>query len=128
MTQLPNWTKPGFVGKLFKAGAHENFAINRRANSNIPLDLRMQDASLRWEDTSWANLGLPSQPQNSNPSLNDITKFQRENQQLMVECELLLHLLTESEMAKAKKQLILADRKQQLATLLERVDSEREKT
>ena len=81
---------------------------------------------LRWQDGSWTNLNLPEQPSNPNPTLQEISKMQRENAQLQVECEILLHMLTVSEMKKVKSQNRLTSLKNQIASILEQIEKEEE--
>jgi hypothetical protein len=119
---LPKWTQPGFLGKIFRSGAHENFAIQRKANANVPLSLQVDEVQLRWEDNSWANLNVDEQPREAIPSATELGNYKKENEQLRIECEILMHMLTQAEIAKTKKEAELAARKQTITTLLERVD------
>jgi hypothetical protein len=120
---LGSWTQPGFLGKVFKGGRHENFAINRKATANVPLALQVQDVNLRWEDTSWVNMNLPERVANASPTGTGLEHLSKENEQFRIECEILLHLLTQAELVKAKKQAKLADKKQRIRTLLGKIEA-----
>jgi hypothetical protein len=107
--------------KAFRAGTHENFALHRKANLNVPLPFQVQDANLRWGDGTWANLDIPDQLKAATPSAAELSTFVKENEQLRIECEILLHFLTLADLEKEKKAAFLAALKQRIATLLERV-------
>lgn len=70
------------------------------------------------------NLG-DSQPKNANPSAEEIRKKLEENEKFKVECEILLNLLTKAEMKKTRNKKLLADKKIELLTLLEKVEKKR---
>jgi tRNA G37 N-methylase Trm5 len=117
------WTQPGFLGKVFGGGRHENFAINRKATANVPLVLQAHEVNLKWEDASWVNMNLPERVPNASPTAADIARLTKENEQFRIECEILLHLLTKAKLVKAKKQAELAGRKQRIQTLLEKIEA-----
>ena len=110
------WTKPGFLNKK-----PVNFGINRKGYSNGPLTLNVQEANMRWEDGSWQNLNLDEPPKNAYPTIEEIKRIREENDKFRVECEILLHMLTQSELKKAKNKRALSDKKQKILVLLEQV-------
>jgi len=119
---IARWSKPGFLSKK----KPESFGIYHKADGNLPINLDVGDAKLRWEDGVWKNLNFDQQPTNANPSTSEIVELQKENAQLRVECEILLHMLTVSEMKKAKAQETLSDLKVRIANLVELAEKQSE--
>ena len=120
---IGKWTKPGFFNRHFGAKP-DSFAISKRGDSNTPIEIKIGNVHLRWEDGNWINMNLGDISNNSNPPLQEISNLQKENAQLQVECEILLHMLTVTEMKKAKSQRQLADLKQRISSILERIEDE----
>lgn len=124
---LPRWTKPGFLGKFLKEPKPEQFGITRRAESNVPILLKVGDAEIKWEGSSWINGRVTEPSKNVYPPLQDIKEMKTKNAQLQVECEILLNMLTKAEIKKAKLKRELADKKIILQELIEKVEAEQEK-
>lgn len=117
---IARWSKPGFLSKK----KPEMFGISHRPDANVPINLQLGDAQLRWEDGCWKNLNFDTQPANANPTSQEIFEIQRENAQLRVECEILLHMLTVSEMKKTRAQETLSDLKIRISKLVELAESQ----
>ena len=116
-----NWTKPGFLNKR-----PVKFGINIRGNANVPLSMNVQEANMLWDGGSWRNLNLDEPPKSAYPSAEDIRRTTEENEKFRVECEVLLNMLTSSEMKKAKNKKILSDKKQRIFVLLDRIQKKRD--
>lgn len=123
LAPICRWEEQNKISKFFHP-TKQNFGINRRADANTPIEINFGPVHLRWQDGSWTNLNLPEQPANPNPTLQEISKLQRENAQLQVECEILLHMLTVSEMKKVKSQNKLTSLKNQISAILEQIEKE----
>ena len=97
--------------------------INQRGDASSPINLNCGEVNLRWQDGRWINHNLDEQPNNPTPSLQDVALLQKENSQLQVECEILLHLLTISEMEKTKAKNKLQDLKSRISELLQKLEN-----
>ena len=124
MSAIGRWTKPGFFDRNFGKPTPENFSTNHRADANIPIEIKFGPVHLRWQDGRWINLNLDEQPPNPTPSLQEISALQRENSQLQVECEILLHMLTVSEMKKVKAQNKLHEIKGKISNILTQIEEQ----
>lgn len=124
ISPVGRWTRPGFIDRNFGKPTPDTFMINRRADSNIPIEIKFGGVHLRWQDGQWTNLNLDEQPTNHNPTLSEISTLQKENAQLQVECEILLHMLTVSEMTKAKCMNQLNELKSKISTLVQKIEAD----
>lgn len=125
---LPRWTKPGFIGKIFGDPKPDQFGITRRAESNVPINIKIgDDVQIKWDGVSWVNGRITDPSKNSYPPPQDIQEMKTRNAQLQIECEILLNMLTKAEIKKAKLKRELADKKIVLQELIERVEAEMEK-
>ncbi|OHT08169.1 hypothetical protein TRFO_23374 [Tritrichomonas foetus] len=122
---INRWSRPGFIKGVFGKKADE-FAIARGPTDNNPITLNFGNANLIWEDGHWKNLNFNHQPQALNPSKAEIKKLQKENAELQVQCEILLHMLTVSEMSKIKAQTKLNDLKAEITRRVKTIEREGE--
>ena len=120
---VAKWSRPGFIQGLF-GKKPETFNIARGAIDNCEIVLNLGSANLKWEDGRWENLNFQHQPQNMNPSKAEIKKLQKENAELQVQCEILLHMLTVSEMSKVRAQNYLNDLKEQISQKIKQIETE----
>ena len=105
---VSRWTKPGFMkGKLHQ----DQFGIPRKGEVNPAIELKIGNASLRWEDTTWVNEKVKNPSKNSNLTIKEIRELKAKNSQLQVECEILLNFLTETEIKKAQLKKELEEKK-----------------
>lgn len=123
---LAKWTKPGFLGKIIGDPKPEQFGITRKADSNIPISLKIGDLSIQWDGVSWVNGRISDPSKNAYPPPQDIKEMKIKNAQLQIECEILLNMLTKAEIKKAKLKRELEDKKIVLQELIERVEAEQE--
>lgn len=121
---ITKWSRPGFLERAIGNRKPERLVIDRLPSDNCPIDLNMGNVRMRWENNKWMNLNLNEQVVNTNPSEPQVTEIIRENAQLRVQCEVLLHMLTMSEMNKAKAQNKLVDLKQRIQETLEQYGGE----
>ena len=124
MSAIGRWTKPGFFDRNFGKPTPDVFATNRRANTNLPIEMKFGPVHLRWEDGHWINMNLDEHPAHPAPSITEISQLQRENSQLQVECEILLHMLTVSEMKKVKAQNKLQEIKGKISDILAKIEDQ----
>ena len=124
MSAIGRWTKPGFFDRNFGKPTPEQFNLNRRADSNLPIEMKFGPVHMRWQDGHWVNMNIDEQPPHPAPSLTEISQLQKENAQLQVECEILLHMLTVSEMKKVKAQNKLNEIKGKISSILEKIEEQ----
>ena len=74
--------------------------ISHAPDANVPISLKLGSAKLKWENGIWHNLNFSIQPPKEKLSQKEVHDLERENAQLQVQCEILLHMLTVSEMTK----------------------------
>ena len=110
---VSRWSRPGFVTKL-TGKKPESFMIARTADSNIPIALNIGSAHMQWENGKWHNLNFQVEPPKEKMSDKELKDLERENAQLQVQCEILLHMLTMSELNKAEAQKTLKDLRRQI--------------
>jgi hypothetical protein len=121
---VARWSRPGFVSRVFGARKAETFAIDRKPNDNIPIPLVLGNGQLVWQDGRWNNCNLEVQPMNHHPAAQERAALQRENAELQIECEILLHMLTVSEMNKSRLQKKLDALRDKIAESLEEIDTD----
>jgi hypothetical protein len=112
---VPRWSRPGFISRVMGCKKAESFTILRTADDNLPVPLELGNGHLEWRQGRWENLNLDVQPQAIDSSRERIAALQRENAELQLECEVLLHLLTVSEITKTQAQKDLAELRRQIA-------------
>lgn len=121
---VSRWTRPTLIERMSKSPKAQQFPINHRPDANVSIPLTVGNANLEWHDGAWVNQNIDEQPVNANPSTQEIAQLQKDNAQLQVECEILLHMLTVSEMKKVKAQNRLAELKQRIAELVEQIEAD----
>lgn len=119
------WSRPGFIQGLF-GKKPETFKIARSAIDNREIDLNTGSANLKWENGHWHNSNFTEQPPNLHPSKAEIHRLQKENSEMQVQCEILLHMLTVSEMSKVRAQNRLNELKEQITQKLRQIESQSE--
>lgn len=115
MPAVSRWSRPGFVSRL-TGKKPESFMISRTGDSNIPISLNVGSAHLQWENGKWNNLNFSIEPPKEKLSQKELKDMERENAQLQVQCEILLHMLTMSELSKADAQNTLKELKSQITS------------
>lgn len=98
--------------------------INKRGDYQGPIEINCGDINLKWDDGTWINQNLDQQIQNPNPTNKEIKELQKENAQMQVECEILLHMLTVSEMEKVQCQNKLTELKAKIAKIVDEAENE----
>jgi hypothetical protein len=119
---VARWSRPGFVTRVFGARKAENFAIDRKPNDNVAIPLTIGNGQLLWQDGRWNNCKLDVQPMSHNITRQERAALERENAELQVECEILLHMLTVSEMNKSRLQKKLDDLRERITESLQEID------
>lgn len=112
------WKKPGPFGNK-----PQDFMISHRGNAKTPINLKTGELDLVWAETGWMNNKITQQPEHAYPSLKELENVKKQNAELQVSCEILLNLLTKSELKKAEISSRLADLKQELVTLADRAET-----
>jgi hypothetical protein len=126
LAPVSRWSRPGFVSLLF-GRKPEEFRIDRGGNEDGVIRLGVGGVKMRWDCNGvWTNLNLDVQPVHNDLTPQQIRDLQRENAQLEVECEILLHMLTMSEMTKAEGRRALEELKEQIRNALEDCDLDEE--
>lgn len=123
MPAVARWSRPGFLSRVFGGAKAESFMISHAPDSNIPIALNVGNAKLKWENGIWHNLNFKIQPPKETLSQKEIRDLERENAQLQVQCEILLHMLTVSEMSKIQAQNTLNDLKAQISERISALES-----
>lgn len=123
MPAVARWSRPGFLSRVFGGVKTENFMISHAPDSNIPISLNVGNARLKWENGIWHNLNFKIQPPKDTLTQKEIRELERENAQLQVQCEILLHMLTVSEMSKVQAQSTLSDLKAKISERVAEIES-----
>jgi hypothetical protein len=121
---IGRWSRPGFVSRVFGARKAEDFAIDRKPNDDIPIPLQLGNGQLVWQDGRWNNCNFDVQPMCHSLAPQEQAAVERENAELQIECEILLHLLTVSEMNKSRLQKELDSLRENIAESLQEIDSD----
>jgi hypothetical protein len=119
---VARWSRPGFVTRVFGARKAENFAIDRKPSDDIPIPLSLGNGQLVWQEGRWNNCNLDVQPMSHSLAPQEQAAVERENAELQIECEILLHMLTVSEMNKSRLQRKLNDLRDRIGELLQEID------
>lgn len=115
------WTRP-LVGK----GRMQDFGFTRRYDANGAVEARLGGLHLRWEHSRWTDL---AHPPGKTLGAAEVGRVQRENTQLQVECEVLLHLLAQredEERARTRELQTLKSRIRELLTAAGELEPEQE--
>jgi hypothetical protein len=121
---IARWSRPGFISRMIGSRKAENFQILRTADDNLAIPLTVGNGHLEWQNGRWENRNLDVQPTNDVLSRENLAALQRENAELQIECEILLHILTVSEITKSKAQRELNDLRGQISEAIGNLDED----
>ena len=124
LSKLPpvnRWSRPGFVSRVVGSKKPENFVISDYLKNNN-ISLNVGGIRLQFQNEKWVNLDEPRR-ENQSAKRIDLRKLEMENSQLQLQCEVLLHMLTLSELKKAKHQGKLDQLKKQISNSIDQYES-----
>lgn len=116
---IQRWTRPNFIGRNFGQRKMEVLTIDQAVLANPQISLDVGPVELTWKENGWGDeLGHTDTTRATDQQL------QMENSRLRIETEVLLHMLTVSELQKDELRNQLNQMKEEIAALIQRFENE----